>query len=205
MSAQEGDEEAEDSTIGVCQLTADGIKSKATAGPELDFVTSYQGKYKTMKRTLAPATEEREKLNKTRSTVREWEWGLYAPECRVNVDQIPFNLDQQRKCGYFAAGDVKKVVSGPTGSEKRFGTVQMCVHAGTKHFKQAQLALIFFGKGLATNHHGRNLCLGNVEPYVRTQPAHTYKYVSKNIEMRISTAHFTYARWNPSLRTYIRF
>ena len=177
MAAQEGGEEAEDSTQGVSPLTKTDIRNKTRdAGEELDFVTSYQRRYNTMKKRLAPEQEQREKENKTRSSVRESEWGLYQPECRCNVDQIPFNLDQQSGRGYFLKDDVKMAVAGPSGSEKRFGTVQMCCHAGTKHFKQPPIALIFFGKGLATNHHGRNLCLGNVEPYVRTQPAHTYKY-----------------------------
>ena len=51
------------------------------------------------------------------------EYGHYPLSCRFNADQVPFNLDNSANKTFEAPGMVAAVAA-PTGSDKRFGTLQ---------------------------------------------------------------------------------
>ena len=103
-------------------------------------------KYKTLKRKMNVNVQA---IETKRMRVQDVEWGLFKPHCRVNVDQVPFNLDNNPQCGYFAHDDEKKQISGPPGADKRFGTLQVAFHPGEMKVEQPYLAMIFNGQGLA--------------------------------------------------------
>ncbi len=73
------------------------------------------------------------------------DFGRYPLDCRYNVDQVPFNLDNSCRRTFVQARSDTAVISGQPGGEKRFGTVQICVH-GTGG-EQPPLTLFFRGKG----------------------------------------------------------
>ena len=73
-------------------------------------------------------------------------WGRYPPHMRYNCDQVPFNLDNSGRKTYIKARTDVAVISGQPGSEKRFGTLQVCLHAG-KCSSQPPLTMIFRGAG----------------------------------------------------------
>jgi hypothetical protein len=64
---------------------------------------------------------------------------------RHNVDQVPFNLDNSGRKTYIKAQSDEAVIAGQPGSEKRFGTLQVCLHAGITG-PQPPLCMIFRGK-----------------------------------------------------------
>ena len=72
-------------------------------------------------------------------------WGRYPPHMRYNCDQVPFNLDNSGRKTYIKAQSDVAVISGQPGSEKRFGTLQVCLHAGKS--SQPPLTIIFRGGG----------------------------------------------------------
>ena len=74
------------------------------------------------------------------------DFGYYQLSQRLNVDSIPFNLDNQARKA-FVPYETKDMVqiSGPQDGHKRFGTIHMLVHPGSK--KQAKLAMFFKGQG----------------------------------------------------------
>ena len=75
------------------------------------------------------------------------DYGTYQPHERLNVDQIPFELDNQAKRGYVMYDETQMVqISGPQDGTKRFGTIQMCAHAGYPK-KAVRLAMFFRGEG----------------------------------------------------------
>ena len=83
-----------------------------------------------------------------RVSVQGWDYGLYAPHLRYNVDQVPFVLDNQHRCSYVPHEQRDKVnISGPQDGSKRFGTLQVCFHPGGPHIKQPKLAIFFKGEG----------------------------------------------------------
>ena len=92
---------------------------------------------------------ERERLLLPRSQwnrVPASEYGEFQPDCRLNVDQVPFNLDNQaRKTLVHKDDDQVVQVSGQPGGEKRFGTAQICIHPGRG--PQPKLCLFFRGQG----------------------------------------------------------
>ena len=74
------------------------------------------------------------------------EWGRYKPNQRINVDQVPFNLDQSARRVFVPAESAEHAqLSAPSGADKRFGTLQMTLHAGDN--EQPLLGMIFRGKG----------------------------------------------------------
>jgi hypothetical protein len=74
------------------------------------------------------------------------DYGKYQPAQRLNVDQVPFNLDNSAQRGYIpASADGVVQVSGQPGADKRFGTAQVCLHPGPG--PQPKLTLFFRGKG----------------------------------------------------------
>ncbi len=78
-------------------------------------------------------------LNLTRTA-----FGRFPPDARYNVDQSPFNLDNMPHCCYIKKGAVAQMTS-MTGSGKRFGTLQICLHAGKG--PQPKLGMFFKGAG----------------------------------------------------------
>ena len=101
-------------------------------------------KYAGLKRQMkvdAVAAEQK------RRRVGEHEWGEYPLETRLNVDQVPFCLDQSKGKGYFPVDDKACAIPGQTGADKRFGTIQLCLHGGAQEKAQPKLAMIWFGKG----------------------------------------------------------
>ena len=74
------------------------------------------------------------------------DWGRYLPHMRYNCDQVPFNLDNSGRKTYVKAQTDVAVLFGQPGSEKRFGTLQVCLHAGLTTL-QPPLTLIFRGAG----------------------------------------------------------
>jgi len=72
-------------------------------------------------------------------------WGRCPPHMRYNCDQVPFNLDNSGRKTYIKAQSDVAVISGQPGSEKRFGTLQVCLHAGKS--SQPPLTIIFRGGG----------------------------------------------------------
>ena len=68
-------------------------------------------------------------------------WGRYPPQMRYNCDQVPFNLNNSGRKTYIKAQSDVAVISGQPGSEKRFGTLQVCLHAGKS--SQPPLTIIF--------------------------------------------------------------
>jgi hypothetical protein len=73
------------------------------------------------------------------------DWGRYRPRMRYNADQVPFNLDNSGRRTYVKPQLDVAVITGQPGSEKRFGTLQVCLHAG-KYSVQPPLTIIFRGK-----------------------------------------------------------
>jgi hypothetical protein len=66
----------------------------------------------------------------------------------LNVDQIPFELDNQpRKC--YVPHDTASMaqISGPKDGSKRFGTLQVLLHGAPPPAKQARLAMFMKGGG----------------------------------------------------------
>ena len=101
-------------------------------------------KYAGLKRQMkvdAVAAEQK------RRRVGEHEWGEYPLETRLNVDQVPFCLDQSKGRAYFPVDDKACAIPGQTGADKRFGTLQLCIHGGAQEKAQPKLAMIWFGKG----------------------------------------------------------
>ena len=78
------------------------------------------------------------------------DWGRYPPHMRYNCDQVPFNLDNSGRNTYIKAQNDVAVISGPPGSEKRFGTLQVCLHVGLTT-SQPPLTLLFRGAGPANS------------------------------------------------------
>ena len=72
------------------------------------------------------------------------DWGRYPPKMRYNCDQVPFNLDNSGRRTYIKAQSDVAVITGQPGSEKRFGTLQVCLHAGG-NTAQPPLTIIFRG------------------------------------------------------------
>jgi hypothetical protein len=85
-----------------------------------------------------------------RAKVYAQDFGKYPPHCRLNVDQGPFQLDNQARKGFVPHKGADHVqISGPTGGNKRFGTIQVCLHGGTRKFKQPKMCMFFKGAGNA--------------------------------------------------------
>ena len=83
------------------------------------------------------------KRQKTRAT----DYGLFQPHQRLNVDQIPFELDNQARRSYVPHQESSMVqISGPSDGSKRFGTLQMTVHPGFP-IPQPKLGMFFKGAG----------------------------------------------------------
>ena len=77
--------------------------------------------------------------------VKPSEFGRYQLDERFNVDQVPFNLENgARKLFMESRGGIAQI-SGQAAGEKRFGTLQVCIHGGTS--EQPPLTMIFRGKG----------------------------------------------------------
>ena len=73
------------------------------------------------------------------------DYGRNAMEESLNVDQVPFNLENgARKLFVQARGGVAQISGNPQG-EKRFGTLQLCIHGGIG--AQVPLCMLFRGKG----------------------------------------------------------
>ncbi len=72
--------------------------------------------------------------------------GYYQPCQRLNSDQVHFNLDNQPRKAYvpYETKDMVQI-SGPQDGNKRFGTLQLCLHPGPG--KQPNAAMIFKGGG----------------------------------------------------------
>ena len=87
-----------------------------------------------------------EAVEPKRMKIPKQEWGKYPLEARVNVDQVPFNLDNNANRSFFHISDRKNQISGTPGSDKRFGTLQIAVHGGTGPLPP--LCIIFKGKGM---------------------------------------------------------
>ena len=80
--------------------------------------------------------------------VKLHERGRYKPNQRINVDQVPFNLDQSARKVFVPAESAEHAqLSAPSGAHKRFGTLQITLHQGTN--EQENLGMIFRGKGAA--------------------------------------------------------
>ena len=108
------DEEAQDIAEGL-----DNAK-KDVADQDM-FWFKKQARYKTMKRKMVTDSEA---LEAKRARLNYGDTGNYALEDRYNMDQVPFNLDNNPRRAFFNAKDEKCQISGPPGSDKRFGTLQ---------------------------------------------------------------------------------
>ena len=53
------------------------------------------------------------------------DFGKYSFEQRLNVDQVPFNLDNNASRSFFNVDDEKCQITGQSGADKRFGTLQV--------------------------------------------------------------------------------
>ena len=80
------------------------------------------------------------------------DWGRYPPKMRYNCDQVPFNLDNSGRRTYIKAQSDVAVITGQPGSENRFGTLQVCLHAG-RSSAQPPLTIIFRGAKKENRHH----------------------------------------------------
>ena len=83
-----------------------------------------------------------------RERVSSKDFGKYQPHQRLNVDSVPFNLDNQAKKSYvhYKTADMVQV-SAPDGSNKRFGTLHVCFHGGPAKKKQPRMMMICRGEG----------------------------------------------------------
>ena len=80
--------------------------------------------------------------------VREKDYGKYQPNQRLNVDQVPLNLDSAAARGFIPPeADSVVQLTGQPGADKRFGTAQLCIHGGLG--PQPKLTLFFRGKSTA--------------------------------------------------------
>ena len=78
-------------------------------------------RYNTMKRKMKVDVEA---IEPKRARLNIGDVGNYALEDRYNLDQVPFNLDNNPSKSFFNAKDEKCQISGQPGSDKRFGTLQ---------------------------------------------------------------------------------
>ena len=75
-------------------------------------------------------------------------WGRWLPECRYNVDQVPFTLADGDKRTYNDVGEKRVWISGSKkGDDKREATLQLCVCLSNSA-QQPKATIIFRGKGL---------------------------------------------------------
>jgi hypothetical protein len=93
------------------------------------------------KRKARVLREERAKV----TAPRQSEFGRFGPSQRLNVDQVPFVLDNNARRAFVQAGDELCQVSGQPGADKRFGTLQIAIHPGD--LPQPRLTIIFCGAG----------------------------------------------------------
>ena len=86
-----------------------------------------QAKRKSKKAALKP------KPVKKAVRVKQEDYGRYQLNQRLNVDQVPFNLDNCARRCYVDKSTEQAQVSSLPGADKRFGTLQICVHPGEGH------------------------------------------------------------------------
>ena len=83
-----------------------------------------------------------------RERVGQKDFGKYQPHQRINVDQVPFILDNQPRKSYVSYKSADHVqISAPDGANKRFGTLQIAFHGGGRKKKQLRLMMFFRGEG----------------------------------------------------------
>ena len=144
---------------GAAHASAEDIGDIASAAANVDEPTT-QGvgkkRFKFLKRMRKdpPAHSE---FRKNR------DWGVYGPRQRLNVDQVPFNLAHMPRKTFLDPGDAStQIVIESPGSDKRFGTAQICLHGGPG--AQPALTLWFRGRGLVLereNHRTTRRCTSN--------------------------------------------
>ena len=61
-----------------------------------------------------------------------WEWGRFVPDLRINHDQVPLVLAMGQNRTYYLRGQEAGTISCPKGSDKRFCTLQVAIHAGNR-------------------------------------------------------------------------
>ena len=90
-------------------------------------------------------------LTGKRQKTTQADYGDFQPYQRINIDQIPYELDQQPKTSYVPHDTASMVqVSAPGDAGKRHGTIQMAIHPGFP-VEQCNLAMFFRGKGEVYN------------------------------------------------------
>ena len=73
--------------------------------------------------------------------------GKFLAHQRANVDQVPFELDNQARKAYVKFDEASCVqISGPQDGCKRFGTLQMMMHPGFP-IKQPKMGMFMRGAG----------------------------------------------------------
>ena len=96
---------------------------------------------------IGMAYNKSQMLGKRQKTTDDDFQGKYKPHALLNVDSIPFELDNQARRSYVPHQTQSMCqISGPTDGSKRFGTIHMCCHGAPAH-PQPNLAMFMKGQG----------------------------------------------------------